>query len=206
MSDEKEKKGYSIVDKRASGGETEEEPSRASDGASGAAAGEGAPSEQPPPEDGGRMMRVEELIALFLNLLRDQAALSLGMPLHPALKAAGNPETTGFVVSLFKKLMEKFGDKVFAGAQEVPEESLDLPGLILSYLGMLQEYILIHTGVLASPVTGVVARDLGQARLGIDLFSLVVEESTSIISPEELRRLEAVLSDLKINFARQSGL
>ncbi|MFH1537422.1 MAG: hypothetical protein ABIH66_00590 [bacterium] len=206
MPDDNEEKGYSVVDKRGAADEPRDESSKDSGGARGEDREDRTSADQPPPEDRGRMMKVQEFMILFLNLLRDQAALNLGMPLHPGVEPEKSPEKAEFIVGLSVRIMERFGEKIFAQAPQIPKESFDLSELILSYLAMLQEYILIYMGVLANPVTGLVAKELEQARLGIDFFALILDECSSTIPPGELKRLKTVLSDLQLNFARQSGL
>lgn len=206
MPDENEKKRYSVVDKREAAGEPGDETSKDSGEARGGQREERASADQPPPEDKGRMMKVQEFMILFLNLLRDQAALNLGMQLHPGVKPEKSPEKTDLIVGLYARIMERFGEKIFSEAPQIPKESFDLSELIMSYLAMLQEYILAYMGVLANPVTGLVAKELEQARFGIDFFALILDECSSTMPPGELKRLKAVLSVFQLNFARQSGL
>lgn len=211
---EDENKKYTVVDKRFADEETTPEPPRGEKPA--------PPPPEPPPQappeapeeeefeqpgDGQqRMMTTEEFIALFMNLLRDQAALNLGMPLLPGASQPASGEKTELIVGLSKKIMDKFGARVFANVKSVPDDSMDLAKILLSYLGVLREYILIHMGLLANPVTGLVAKNLDQARLAIDFFALIAEDCGSLFKPEEARALESLLADIRLNFARMSGL
>jgi len=196
-----EKKRYTVVDRRGQdapaekGEETEE------------AKTEEIETEEEGEEENGeekaRLMKVEEFVLLLLNLLREQAAISLGMAPHPGMKIPPRKEEVDLISSFYDRLMRKFGERVFPQLPESPEGSPSLLNLILSCLMILREQILINIGLMANPVTGLVAKDREQARMAIELYSFIVQEIGSLIPEKERKLLEGQISDFQINFARQ---
>ena len=60
-------------------------------------------------------------------------------------------------------------------------------------------------GLLADPQTQQVQKDIAQARLAIDCVECLCKQLDAHMSPEERRAFEGLLTDLKVNFVRQSG-
>ncbi|MEW5947129.1 MAG: DUF1844 domain-containing protein [bacterium] len=203
MTEQQEKKGYSVIDRRQN-----HEPPPAADAekkpAERAEERPPADDESRAPEEEARLMKMEEFTLLFLNLIRDQTALYMGIPLHPELKVPKQTEKAEFLVSLANKIIERFGDRLFTTKRDVAMENLAVNSLILQYLGILREHVFIHLGLLANPATGLVTKDTDQARTGIDLFSLIVQECGKIFTPDERRAMETLLSELQLNFTRQA--
>ena len=65
---------------------------------------------------------------------------------------------------------------------------------------MLANSALVHLGEAPDPVTGAAHRDLGQARLSIDLLGLLREKTRESRTPEESALLDELLYDLQLRF------
>jgi len=86
----------------------------------------------------------------------------------------------------------------------VPLLALDSRALVTWFTEVLASRAWVDMGLLADPLTGQVAKNLDSARLAIDAF----EGLTKVLKgarPEESRRLEGILTDLRLNFVRQAG-
>jgi hypothetical protein len=59
-------------------------------------------------------------------------------------------------------------------------------------------------GLVADPLSGKVEKDLSEARLAIDAIGALYPVMKEGMSPEEKKKFEALLSDMRINFVNQS--
>jgi len=95
-----------------------------------------------------------------------------------------------------------------AGAEApkaVPLLALDSASLLAWFVGVLASRAWVDMGLLADPVTGEAAKRLESARLAIDALEGLSRVLKDRVSPEEARRLEGLLADLRLNFVRQAG-
>ncbi|MEW6202150.1 MAG: DUF1844 domain-containing protein [bacterium] len=195
-----DKKSYTVVDRRGQDEgveEEEEEPAEAAEEETEEEEAERAGTEE------ARLMKVEEFLVLFMNLLREQAAISLGMSPHPSMNVPPRKDEAEHIASFYNKIMKEFGERFFPQLPQSPEGSPSFLGLTLSCLSILREQILINMGLLSNPVTGLIVKDLEQARLGIDLFTFIVQQSGALLPERERKELENYLTDFRINFMRQ---
>ena len=59
-------------------------------------------------------------------------------------------------------------------------------------------------GKIASPITGKVERDLGQAKVSIDILEMLSAKTKNNLSPEEDRFLSNILFELRMNYVDES--
>jgi hypothetical protein len=71
-------------------------------------------------------------------------------------------------------------------------------------VAMFETLALQQLGKLVNPITGAVDRDLRQARITIDILEMVREKTAGNLSPEEKRLLDAVLTELQMNYVDES--
>jgi len=68
----------------------------------------------------------------------------------------------------------------------------------------LQLSAMQQMGKIASPVDGKVERNLEQARLSIDMLSMLSEKTSNNLNKEEKELLDHVLFELRMNFVDES--
>jgi hypothetical protein len=64
---------------------------------------------------------------------------------------------------------------------------------------------LIDMGLIPHPATRLVAQDLSQARLAINCVAALIEQLSPLTPPAERDALQQILTDLRLQFVRQSG-
>lgn len=87
----------------------------------------------------------------------------------------------------------------------VPLLALDSASLLAWFVGVLTSRAWVDMGLLADPVTGEAAKRLESARLAIDALEGLSRVLKDRVPPEEARRLDGLLADLRLNFVRQAG-
>ncbi|MBC7340705.1 MAG: DUF1844 domain-containing protein [Firmicutes bacterium] len=81
--------------------------------------------------------------------------------------------------------------------------SLSAGDMIQWTIAGLAEKAWERMGLVANPATGKITRDFEDARLAIDAVAALVDLLAPRIDPAGLRRLQALLADLRINYAAQ---
>lgn len=81
--------------------------------------------------------------------------------------------------------------------------SLSAGNLIQWTIAGLAEKAWERMGLVANPATGKITRDFEDARLAIDAIAALVDLLAPRIEPAGLRHLQALLADLRINYAAQ---
>jgi hypothetical protein len=98
-----------------------------------------------------------------------------------------------------------------SGAEEPsPEERFELPpvdvyALLNSFIGILGAHAWQWMGLVKNPVTGQLDKDMTQAKIAIDTVSAIIAQLEGKAPPAEHQELRSLLSDLQINFVKQSG-
>ena len=96
-----------------------------------------------------------------------------------------------------------------APEQEVGPEEPQLPApsiydLLQFMVGMLAEQAWQRMGIRLVPGMREVEKDLGQAKIAIDTIVYIVDAIHPHVGDEERKALRGLVSDLQINFVRQS--
>lgn len=86
----------------------------------------------------------------------------------------------------------------------VPLLALDTKALLLWFSGVLATKAWMDLGLLADPVHGGVSKNIEDARVAIDGVGSLLEVLRGKVDPGEVRELERVLADLRLNFVRQA--
>jgi len=80
----------------------------------------------------------------------------------------------------------------------------DIYSVLMLFLGEMRSHAWLRMGLVANPVTGMIERDLAQARVAIDTAVFLAGQIEGVLPPEERLPLRAMISDLQINFVEQS--
>ncbi len=81
---------------------------------------------------------------------------------------------------------------------------VDVFTLLASFIGMLGAQAWQWMGLVKNPSTGNIEKDLAQAKVAIDAIAALAAQLEGKISAAEAEELKAMISDLRINFVRQS--
>jgi hypothetical protein len=100
------------------------------------------------------------------------------------------------------------GEKAAAADQSSGEEaqaleSVDVYGVLRYCIALLHSHAWQSMGLVPSPVTQKIERDMEQARIAIDCAGFLAERLEPKAEPEERASLRSLLTDLRLNFARQ---
>jgi len=82
---------------------------------------------------------------------------------------------------------------------------LDVWSVLHVCIGQLAGVAWQTMGLRADPFTNKMSKDLGQARVAIDATAALVELLLPQVQGQEKRDLQALLTDLRLNFVRQQG-
>lgn len=82
---------------------------------------------------------------------------------------------------------------------------VDIYSLINSFIAVLVQQTWQWLGLLKNPATDKLETDLKQARVAIDAISALIVQLEPKVTPAEYRELQAMLSDLRMNFVHQSS-
>lgn len=103
-----------------------------------------------------------------------------------------------------------------APSEQAPEEEpsleeevaglppIDVHTLLKSFIGMLGAQAWQYMGLVKNPATGNVEKDMAQAKAAIDAVAALAAQLEGKISAAESEELRGMISDLRINFVRQS--
>ncbi len=90
-------------------------------------------------------------------------------------------------------------------AKAVPLLALDSEALVTWFTGVLANRAWVDIGLVADPLSGEVAKNLESARLAIDAIDGLVKVLRGKVGADEVRHLEGMLADLRLNYVRQAG-
>jgi hypothetical protein len=76
--------------------------------------------------------------------------------------------------------------------------------LFTHLVAMFETLALQQLGKLVSPITGNVERDLRQARITIDMLVMIREKTAGNLEPAEQRIINAVVTELQMNYLDES--
>lgn len=85
------------------------------------------------------------------------------------------------------------------------EEPLSVYMLLAVSLDQFASVANQKMGLQVDPITGKLDRDLKQAKIAIDVANRLVEAMDPELDEEDRRQVQALLSDLRLNFVRQSS-
>ncbi|MDI6828676.1 MAG: DUF1844 domain-containing protein [Armatimonadota bacterium] len=93
------------------------------------------------------------------------------------------------------------------GEEQEPQlQPVDVYSLLKSFIGILGAHAWQWLGLVKDPLTGKIEKDLEQAKVAIDALALLIGHIENKLQPGELNELKGMLSDLRMNFVRQSGM
>ena len=82
---------------------------------------------------------------------------------------------------------------------------VDIYSLLKSFVAMLGAQTWQWLGLMKNQATGNIEKDLSQAKVAIDTIALLVGQLEPKLDPSELREMQRILSDLRINYVQQSA-
>ncbi len=201
-----EKKKYQVVDRRHNyDEEAPAEPEPAQEPAE-ASADEAELEEQfdEAGEEPRRELRIEDAMRLALSAVREQALFALGLLISKQRRAEPDMDRAMKVSKIFSQLADKFSANLEdAGLMESdrPEPSLD--EIAAFCFNLLQGQVFVYMGLIANPATGLISKDLAQAKLGIDFCTALLEAVRPELNPNVAKQIEGALADMQINFVQQ---
>jgi len=94
-----------------------------------------------------------------------------------------------------------------ADAADMPDlmGEITVSGVVHWAIGLLASKAWISMGLVPDPITGKIGRDLPEAKRAIDVVSDLVKHLTPAANPQQQRELQTMLTDLRVNYVRQSG-
>lgn len=92
-----------------------------------------------------------------------------------------------------------------AGPQAVPFGALPAADLLVWNLSLLAAKAWEGMGLVPSPLTNKVEKNLEEARLAIDAFAAIFEVLRVRIEEQTRREMETLLTNLRINFVEKSS-
>lgn len=158
-------------------------------------------------ESGAQEARMTDAILLALNMVRERSMLSLGLLMTGGKAPAPDFDQAGKLAGLFNRLVAEF--KNVLPAEALAEGDRPIPTaeeMVITCFNILQGHIFLHMGLLANPVTGLLVKDMPQAKLGIDFLNSLMVEAGDMISPPIAAKLAEVIADFKLNYVNQLGM
>jgi hypothetical protein len=117
---------------------------------------------------------------------------------EPASEPAGADEAASAAGETTAQGADEQGDEA-----QLPDPSVD--DILSLAISMLAAHAWQKIGLQASPATGRIDKDLGEARVAIDSLEPLVEQLVKRVPPREANELRAVLSNLRVNYVQQSS-
>jgi len=92
-----------------------------------------------------------------------------------------------------------------AGPRVVPVVTLPTVDLLMSVLNLLAAKAWEGMGLVPNPATNQIQKDMGEARLAIDAYAVILDMVRTHVEDQPRRDLETLLMTLRINFVEKSG-
>lgn len=96
------------------------------------------------------------------------------------------------------------GDADLAEEGDDPVGDMDMLAVLRMTVGLLNHKTWVELGLIANPRTGSVRQRLDEARRAIDVIADLVKHLEPLVETAEKRDLQVMLSNLRMNFVRQS--
>jgi len=119
--------------------------------------------------------------------------------------AADAPETSEIEPDPLQEDELEDGDEPFDPDEFAGMANLDVNLVLVQAFGMLHTVAWCGMGLLAHPATGKVQRDINEARRAIDAASDLLKHLEPHLSGPEQKELQRAMTDLRLNFVRQSS-
>ncbi len=101
---------------------------------------------------------------------------------------------------------EKTQVRAMMEKQQQSMQRLEVAPMLLQTVSEIPKYAAVHLGLVANPYTGIIARDDAEARLAIDAFGAMVDVLKTRLDPRTSGELQRVLTDLRANYTRITGI
>ena len=112
----------------------------------------------------------------------------------------GEPSNSAAGESMGEPDLEDEDGDDFVGMPDVT-----VTGVLWTSVQLLTNRAWSSMGLIPNPVTREIQRDLNEAKRAIDVLTDMVKHLQADTSAEEKRELQNMLSDMRINFVRQSN-
>jgi len=98
---------------------------------------------------------------------------------------------------------EETKEPEFPGVGEL--RPLDVYMVLQASIGQFSSVAWQMLGLHPDPFTGRMQKDIGQARIAIDVTAVLVEKILPHVQGQESRDYQSLLTDLRLNFVKQSS-
>lgn len=88
---------------------------------------------------------------------------------------------------------------------QYPMPPTDVYNLLRSFISILGINTWQWIGLIKNPTTGELNKDMAQAKIAIDTVAFMVSQLDPKLDANERREIQAMLSDLRMNFVQQSS-
>ncbi|GAI78479.1 unnamed protein product [marine sediment metagenome] len=105
-----------------------------------------------------------------------------------------------------KEEKEEAKEKAEEKEEKTQEEHFkepDLPVLFVWFISMLSGKAWEHLGLIMSPETKEMNKDLKKAKIAIDTVAFLYEQVKDDLSPEDFKRIENLLANLRMNYVEK---
>jgi hypothetical protein len=100
---------------------------------------------------------------------------------------------------------EEYADDGDAIGFQNPLAGMTVANILRMSAGMLNERAWVGMGLVPDPLTGKMDKDLPEAKRAIDILTDLVKHLEQDAAPDERREIQTMLTNLRLNFVRQSG-
>ncbi len=132
---------------------------------------------------------------------RDRRRASTEVPAAPPPTPAPMAPTPAPVAPAPVILDDPEGEPLPPGDYTLP----DVREMLMEYMLVLRDVSVLRLGLALNPGTGQSEKDLPQAKIAIDTIAFLASQIESALPPDERLPLKAMISDLQLNYVRQTG-
>ncbi len=206
-----EEKKYTVVDRRWALDEQAlvEETTEASDTAEEPVTttetqDDGIFAERTQEADHDRDPRVEDAIRVVFGAIREQALGALGLLISKDRRTEPDMDRATAITKIFSSLADRFvGRLADIGLVETDRPEPSLEEVVAFCINVMQGQVYIRMGLIANPATGLLSKDLEQAKLGVDFCDALMEQVRPFLSAAVSKQIEGAVADMKLNFVNQ---
>lgn len=87
--------------------------------------------------------------------------------------------------------------------EEQGREPIDVHQVIMIMVDQMASMAWQKMGLQVDPLTGKIEKDLKQAKVAVDVTSELCDHLVEVVDGEDRRRLQNLVSDLKVNFVQK---
>lgn len=89
--------------------------------------------------------------------------------------------------------------------EEQGQKPIDVYQVIMIMVDQMSGMAWQKMGLQVDPMTGKIEKDMAQAKVAVDVTSQLCDHLVDLVDGEDKRRLQNLMSDLKVNFVQKSA-